>query len=71
MGLFFGKRAKRGCWICHEHLFSGDSYECSLCHCSFKKRTATCPGCGAEMTSDKYDPNWVDELEIFDMLLGD
>ena len=71
MGLFFGKRAKRGCWICHEHLFSGDSYECSVCHRQFKRRTKNCPHCGADMTSDKYDPQCVDELAIFDMLLDD
>ena len=70
---FFGKSKKMdtGCWIEHEHLFSGSTYECSLCHGSFKKRTEMCPRCKAEMRKGKYDPQWVDELEIMDAIFGD
>ncbi|SCW68756.1 hypothetical protein SAMN02910456_02601 [Ruminococcaceae bacterium YRB3002] len=72
MGLFSsGKRKKVGCWIEHAHLFSGSTYECSLCHRSYKATSGRCPGCGAEMRKGKYDPQWVDELEMMDAIFDD
>ena len=61
----------KGYWIEHDHLFSASTYECSVCHASFKKRTAKCPGCGADMTKGKDVPQWVDELEMMDAIFGD
>ena len=31
---------------------------------AYKKSTPVCPSCGAVMKNVKYDPMWVDELEI-------
>lgn len=55
-------------WIKHAHLFSDDEYECSNCKKTVKKPSEQCPHCGAHMgKGEKYDPKWVDEMEILDM----
>ena len=73
MGLFKSNDNKRktACWIEHAHLFRGSTFECSACHTVFKERTKNCPRCGAEMKKGKYDPQWVDELEMFDAIFDD
>ena len=57
-------------WIRHTHLFSADEYECSACGETTGKPQPTCPHCGASMGGEKYDPSWVDEAAIMDILLG-
>lgn len=57
-------------WIRHTHLFSADEYECSACGETTGKPQPTCPHCGASMGSEKYDPSWVDEAAMMDILLG-
>ncbi len=57
-------------WIRHTHLFSADDYECSACGYTTNKPTPTCPRCGASMGGETYDPSWVDEAAMMDILLG-
>ena len=58
-------------WIRHTHLFSADEYECSDCGGTTNKPKPTCPHCGASMGGEKYDPSWVDEAAMLDIILGD
>jgi len=73
MGLFSSKKKQQNTarWLCQTHLFGADTFECSACHKVYKKRTETCPGCGALMVKDKYDPQWVDELAALDAIFED
>ena len=58
-------------WIRHTHIFRKDEYECSSCGHMTEKPQKTCPECGAKMRGTKYDPSWVDEMEIIDVLTDD
>lgn len=58
-------------WIRRTHLFDADAYTCSVCGSSFPRPTETCPRCGTDMRETKYDPSWVDEAAIMDIILGD
>ena len=62
---------KKARWIRHTHLFSSDKYQCSACGETLKKPKSKCPRCGAVMTGEKYDPSWVDEAAILDIIIGD
>ena len=62
---------KKARWIRHTHLFGSDEYQCSACGARIKKPKSVCPRCGAVMTGEKYDPSWVDEAAILDIILGD
>ena len=68
MGFFFNNT---GSWILHTHLFIGDTYECSECHREYGMQTRRCPGCHAEMTGDKYSPDWVDDMIVLDAILDE
>ena len=57
-------------WIRHTHLFLADDYECTACGYTVNKPQPTCPHCGAVMGGEKYDPSWVDEAAMLDILLG-
>lgn len=57
-------------WIRHTHLFSADDYECTACGYTVNKPQPTCPHCGAVMGGEKYNPSWVDEAAMLDILLG-
>jgi rubrerythrin len=58
-------------WTQHTHLFSPDEYECSACGYETDRPYRECPSCHAEMTKSKYDPSWVDEAVILDILDGE
>ena len=58
-------------WIEREHLFDGTEYVCSCCGASFEEPWEECPACGAEMKKIKYDPVYVDEAEMMDILFWD
>ena len=62
---------KKPHWIEKEHLFAGTEYICSCCGASFEEPWKECPACGAVMKKIKYDPVYVDEAEMLDILLGD
>ena len=57
-------------WIRHTHLFSADEYECSACGHTASDPKPVCPHYGASMGGEKYDPSWVDEAAMMDILLG-
>ena len=57
-------------WIRHTHLFSADEYECSACGYTTNKPELTCLHCGASMGGEKYDPSWVDEAAMLDIIFG-
>lgn len=61
---------KRATWIRHTHLLKADEYECSACGYRTNKPKSTCPHCGASMGGEKYDPSWVDEAAMMDIILG-
>ena len=61
---------KKSCWIMKTHLFKADEYICGNCGRVTLKPMSICSGCRAEMTMQKYDPSWVDEMEEMDMFFG-
>ena len=58
-------------WIEREHLFDGTEYVCSCCGASFEEPWEECPACGVRMEKIKYDPVYVDEAEMMDILFED
>lgn len=59
-------------WIHKEHLFDPEEYVCSVCGEGSDRPYDECPACGSDMTGGiKYDPVFVDELEVMDIVLGD
>ncbi len=58
-------------WIRHTHLFRADDYECRYCGYETDKPYRYCPACGMEMRGTKYDPSWVDEAAMLDIILDD
>lgn len=55
-------------WIQKTHLFRSDEYICSACNYKAKKAERLCPGCSSIMKNCKYNPNWVDEIEMAELL---
>ena len=51
--------------------FRADEYICSVCGRSYPKPYDFCPGCGARPGKVKYDPHWVAEMEMMDILFDD
>ena len=64
-------RKKKAQWVQHARIFHMDEYECSACGYKTEKPSGTCPHCGAEMKDSKYDPKWVDEMVLIDVMLDD
>lgn len=58
-------------WIQHTHLFRRDEYECSACGYKADKPYKICPRCQSNMKGSKYDPSWVDEVEMIDAIFDD
>ena len=58
-------------WTKRTHLFRADEYICSKCKASCDKPYYTCPACGLQIKSQKYDPTWVDEAEMMAALVDD
>ena len=58
-------------WIQHTNLFRKDEYECSACGFKADKPYRICPRCGLPMKGSKYDPSWVDEMEMIDAIFDD
>ena len=64
-------RKKTSKWIKKTRLFRSDVYVCFSCGFSAARPSRTCPGCGAVMKGTRYDPTWVDEMEMIDAFLDD
>ena len=62
---------KKSYWIEREHLFDGTEYVCSRCGASFEEPWEEYPACGVKMKKIKYDPVYVDEAEMMDILFWD
>ena len=62
---------KKPHWIMREHLCDPIEYICSVCGEASEKPWEECPECGAKMKKVKYDPVYVDEAEMLDILFGD
>ncbi len=62
---------KKSYWIQREHLFDPVEYVCSVCGAASEKPWEECPECGTKMKKVKYDPVYVDEAEMLDILFGD
>jgi len=65
------EQKKTAYWTQKTHLFDADEFICSACGYSADKAYKNCPKCGAEMAESKYDPTWVDEAFMAEMILGD
>ncbi|MBR6941368.1 MAG: hypothetical protein IKH65_11220 [Clostridia bacterium] len=65
------KRNNKVYLIKKTHMFSPDEYICSKCGYKNEKRFSVCPGCSSVFSKEKYDANWVDELEYFDAFMED
>lgn len=64
-------RIKKPHWIRHTHVFDPDEYECSVCGQRFHDTAPSCPACDAVMTGISDPQDWVDEMEMLDIILGD
>ena len=62
---------KKPHWIMREHLCDPIEYICSVCGAASEEPWEECPECGARMKKVKYDPVYVDEAEMLDILFGD
>ena len=62
---------KKSYWIQREHLFDPVEYICSVCGAASEEPWEECPVCGAKMKKIKYDPVYVDEAEMLDIILED
>ena len=62
---------KKPHWMMREHLCDPMEYVCSVCGAASEEPWEECPECGAKMKKVKYDPVYVDEAEILDILFGD
>ena len=60
---------KKGYWIQRTHIFQNDEYECSVCKNRTDKPYSVCPRCGSQMKGSRYDPSWVDEMELIDAIM--
>ena len=58
-------------WIRHTYIFRKDEYECNSCGYHSNKPYIFCPSCSSQMKGSKYDPSWVDEMEILDAIFDD
>ena len=58
---------KKGRWIKHSHLFKRTEFECSVCKTRFNAKASRCPACGALIRGEKYEPDWVEEMEFYDV----
>ena len=58
-------------WIERFHLFEGFEYICSCCGEKSDEAWEECPSCGVKMKKIKYDPVYVDEAEMMDILFED
>ena len=58
-------------WIEKEHLSDWTEYVCSQCGASFEEPWEECSACGAERKKKNYDPVYMDEAEMMDILFRD
>lgn len=61
------KKQKPAKWIEKDRLFRGREYVCSRCGSAFPTPSAVCPGCGSVMRGKRYDPEWIEEMEFYDV----
>ena len=64
-------KKKSAHWIQRTHIFHKDEYECSACKSRTGKPYKVCPHCGLRMKGSKYDPSWVNEMEMIDAIIDD
>lgn len=64
-------KKRKAQWIRKTHIFRKDEYICSVCSFIAQSSLPVCPKCGSTMKNCKYDPTWVDEIEMLDIIDGD
>lgn len=69
--LFSSKIKKSPYWIQKTHFLRDDEYICSSCGFKAKKAYKSCPSCESQIAKTVYDPSWVEEAELFDMISDD
>ena len=55
-------------WTQITHLSGADVYECSACGAKTQKLSAYCPSCGSRMEKVVYEPSWVEEAEMLEII---
>ena len=55
-------------WTQITHLSGADIYECSACGSKTQRLSAYCPSCGSSMTRVQYEPSWVEEAEMLEII---
>ena len=64
-------RNKAPHWIKHTHVFDPDEYECPVCGQRFPDTFLSCPACNTHIAGISDPQDWVDEMEMLDIILGD
>lgn len=64
------KQKSQAVLIRKTHLLRRDEYVCSVYGHSENKPFKVCPSCGSQIKKNKYDPSWVDEAEMIDIIFG-
>ena len=62
-------KQKPAYWIRRTHVFRNDEYVCSVCNAKSDKPYTVCPCCGRPVKGSRYDPSWVGEMELTDVIL--
>lgn len=65
------KACSKAYWIQKTHLFRPGEFICSACGHIADKAYKQCSSCDSSMCKSKYDPSWVDEAEMTDIIFGD
>ena len=65
------KKIKEHHWIKHSHLFDLDKYECSACGAIYRRKSSSCPNCGATLRIVYDTQEWIDEEDEMNWLLED
>ena len=61
------KTARKPTRIDHPHYIDLDEYECGVCGCKFRRKTMTCPRCGARFAATREDDSeFVEEMILWD-----
>lgn len=64
----FAKSKKTASIVRCDHILKKDEYLCSACRYNLKKNARVCPNCGRKLKGTERKPDWVDELEIAEIL---
>ncbi|MDO5445215.1 MAG: hypothetical protein Q4F31_06315 [Eubacteriales bacterium] len=70
MKSLFRKSSPTAVWIHHKPVLQQDYYECSRCHREYSREYPVCPGCSAEISGTQSIPDYIDDMEMIEEILG-